>query len=87
MPLGDESVIVVELELMPRQPTSMAPVVLVVTPGTAAGAAARPLALLGPASSGLVGWTPVYLAIPPPLATDPDRTQLKLPGSEAPARR
>ena len=54
MPTGDESTIVVELELMPTQPTSMAPAAVVVRPGTTAVVADGPLALEGKTSSGVV---------------------------------
>ena len=54
MPTGDESTIDVELELMPRQPTSMAPAVVVVRPGTTAVVADGAARAGGRTSSGVV---------------------------------
>ena len=59
MPTGDESTIAVELELMPRQPTSMVPAWVVVTPGTAAVVAAGPLHLTARRRVASRGSTPV----------------------------
>jgi len=56
----------VEPELIPRQPTSMALLVTVVTPGTVADVADAPVALDAAVSRPAA---PVYRAIPPPLVT------------------
>jgi len=76
MPDGEVRMIDVELELIPRQPTSMAPLEVVVTPGTGADVDDAPLALLGVPSRGLAWSTPVYLAMPAPFVTDPANSQV-----------
>ena len=68
MPVGVVIVVVVEDELIARQPTSMAPEESVVGPGMVADVVAEVENAVVPEPSKPVD--PVYRAIPPPLVTE-----------------
>ena len=84
VPEGEAMVTLVEAELMPTQPVSIAAVDVVVTPGTVAEIAAAPAVLEALPSIGVVGSTPEYRAMPAPFATVLDKVHVRALGSDGP---
>lgn len=75
-PAGGVNVTAVFEESMDMHPTSSAFDAEVVTPGTVPEVALRPELNCGVPSSGAVGLTPEYLAMPPELVTAPFNVQV-----------